>query len=54
MAVLLPLPSVVRQPPDTMVGFDVSRRHACVSFGWEIRQLTSSDDIPTKIHTRHS
>ncbi len=40
MAVLLPLPSVVRQPPDTMVGL-TSPADMFRKFGWEIRQLTS-------------
>ena len=39
MAVHLPLPSVVRQPPDTMVGL-TSPAHMFRKFGWEIRQLT--------------
>ena len=40
MAVHLPLPGLVRQPPDTMVGL-TSPAHMFRKFGWEIRQLTS-------------
>jgi hypothetical protein len=38
VAVHLPLPGLVRQPPDTMVGL-TSPAHMFRKFGWEIRQL---------------
>jgi hypothetical protein len=40
VAVLLPMSSVIRQPPDTLVGL-TSPADMFRKFGWEIRQLTS-------------
>ena len=47
MAVHLPLPGLVRQPPDTMVGL-TSPAHMFRKFGWEIRQLTSPRRDPNE------
>jgi hypothetical protein len=47
VTVLLPLPSVVRQPPDTMVGL-MSPADMLRKFGWEIQQLTSPRRDPNE------
>jgi hypothetical protein len=47
VAVLLPLPSVVRPPPDTMVGL-TSPADMLRKFGWEIQQLTSPRRDPNE------
>jgi len=47
VAVHLPLPGLVRQPPDTMVGL-TSPDHMFRKFGCEIRQLTSPRRDPNE------